>query len=86
MGIPSKVLQMPMADAAGKFSYPLEIKENIFKTVWNAFAPWHNKVFFYFCMEDKKLWQSVMGKCYTSNNEFEKNLFFSVSSKITSQS
>jgi spore photoproduct lyase len=86
LGIPSKVLQMPMADAAGKFSYPLEIKENIFKTVWNAFAPWHNKVFFYFCMEEKKLWQSVMGKCYTSNNEFEKDLFFSVSSKITFQS
>lgn len=49
LGIPSKVLQMPMADAAGKFSYPLEIKENIFKTVWNAFAPWHNKVFFIVC-------------------------------------
>ena len=41
LGIPSKVLQIPMANAAGKFSYSMEIKEKIFSTVWNAFTLWH---------------------------------------------
>ena len=85
LGIPSKVLQIPMANAAGKFSYSMEIKEKIFSTVWNAFTPWHDNVFFYFCMEDEKLWNSVMGKCYNSNDEFEDALFSSVTGKMTSQ-
>ncbi|MBC8323276.1 MAG: hypothetical protein H8E70_06895 [Candidatus Marinimicrobia bacterium] len=82
LGISSKVLQIPMVDAAGKYSYPLHIKEKIFGAVWKAFKPWHNKVFFYFCMEDRKLWESVMGKCYNTNDEFEDALFSSVSGKI----
>ncbi len=82
LGIHSKVLQIQMVDAAGKYSYPLHIKEKLFGTVWNAFTPWHKKVFFYFCMEDKKLWKLVMGKCYNSNIEFEDALFSSVSGKI----
>ena len=83
LGIPSKVLQIPMEDAAGKFSYPLNIKKKIFSTIWNAFNPWKEKVFFYFCMEDKKLWTSVMGKCYHSNDEFEDALFSSITTKMT---
>ncbi|MBL6996572.1 MAG: hypothetical protein ISR66_22110, partial [Desulfobacula sp.] len=71
-----------MVDAAGKYSYPLHIKEKIFGAVWKAFKPWHNKVFFYFCMEDKQLWNSVMKMCYNSNDEFEDALFSSVSGKI----
>jgi spore photoproduct lyase len=74
-----------MEDAAGKFSYSMDIKEKLFGTVWNAFSSWHNKVFFYFCMEDKQLWESVMGKCYNSNDEFEDALFSSVSGKMTSR-
>ena len=85
LGIPSKVLQIPMENAAGKFSYSMEIKEKIFSTVWNAFAPWHDNVFFYFCMEDEKLWNSVMRICYNSNDEFEDALFSSVTGKMTSQ-
>ncbi len=85
LGISSKVLQIPMEDAAGKFSYSMDIKEKLFGTVWNAFSSWHNKVFFYFCMEDKQLWESVMGKCYNSNDEFEDALFSSVSGKMTSR-
>jgi spore photoproduct lyase len=82
LGIPSKVLQMPMSDAAGKVSYPFEIKKKIFNGVYKAFAPWHNEVFFYFCMEERELWQSVMGTCYSSNEAFEDALFQSVSGKM----
>jgi spore photoproduct lyase len=82
LGIPSKVLQIPMEDASGKYSYPIETKEKIFGTVWNAFTPWHNKVFFYFCMEERNLWKTVMGTCYKSNNDFENALFKNVFSKM----
>jgi len=83
LGIQSKMLQIPMEDAAGKFSYPMSIKEIIFGTVVNSFKSWQDKVFFYFCMEDRKLWKSVMGTCYESNEEFEDALFASVSKKMS---
>ena len=82
LGIPSKVLQIPMEDASGKYSYPFHIKEKIFGAIWNAFKPWHKKVFFYFCMEDRKLWEMVMGWSYDSNDEFEDALFASVAGKM----
>ncbi len=82
LGIPSKVLQIPFADAAGKYSYPFHIKEKIFGVAWNAFKTWHDKVFFYFCMEERKLWKSVMNRSYESNDEFEDALFASVSGKM----
>ncbi len=82
LGISSKVLQIEMEDSAGKLSYPFYIKEKIFGTIWRAFESWHDKVFFYFCMEKRELWESVIGTCYQSNDEFEKALFRSVSAKM----
>ena len=82
LGISSKVLQIPLEDAAGKRSYSMTTKEEIFRTVYHAFRPWHKKVFFYFCMEDRKLWESVMGTCYKSNDDFEDALFTSVAAKM----
>ena len=67
----SKILQMPFEDAAGKASYPLEFKKELFKTVYDSFRPWHGKVFFYLCMEDSTLWPDVFGYEYQSNAEFE---------------
>ena len=82
LGIPSKVLQMPLSNAVGKYSYSLDIKKKIFDGVYKAFTAWHEKVFFYFCMEERILWQSVMGTCYSSNESFEDALFQSVSGKM----
>jgi len=82
LGISSKVLQIPLTDASGKFSYSFEIKEKLFGTVWNAFNQWHDDVFFYFCMEEKDLWESVIGHYYKTNEAFETDLFNSVSSKM----
>ena len=82
VGTKSKILQIPFAEAAGKMSYPMETKKKIFSKVWDSFTPWHDKVFFYFCMEDKELWNHVFGKCYESNDDFETDLFDSVKRKL----
>jgi len=83
-GLSSKVLQIPMADAVGKSSYTKEIKKEIFGHVLNQFSSWHDKVFFYLCMEERSVWESVFGKSYVDNTEFESALFSSVSSKMYS--
>ena len=80
--LPSKVLQMPMENVAGKSSYPVSIKEELFRTAWQAFTPWHDSVFFYLCMESRALWQSVFGFCYDSNDAFAQALFGQVSKKL----
>ena len=82
VGTKSKILQIPFAEAAGKISYPMDTKKKIFSKVWDLFTPWHDKVFFYFCMEDKELWNHVFAKCYDSNDDFEKDLFDSVKRKL----
>ena len=38
LGIKSKVLQMPMSDASGKYSYPFRIKKKIFDYVYSNFG------------------------------------------------
>ena len=83
-GLSSKVLQIPMADAVGKSSYTREIKAEIFNQVYSQFHHWHDRVFFYLCMEESSVWESVFGKYYSSNTEFENALFESVHSKMYS--
>jgi spore photoproduct lyase len=71
----SKILQMPLVDAGGKLSYPLEVKREMFTSVYNRFSKeWKQEVYFYMCMEDKSLWQDVFGRSYTSNEEFETDM------------
>jgi spore photoproduct lyase len=68
----SKVLQLPLHDAAGKLSYPYEIKRELFSRAYAAFGPaWKREVFFYLCMEDPELWEPVFGFSYADNEEFE---------------
>ena len=83
-GLSSKVLQIPMADAVGKSSYTREIKAEIFNQVYSQFDHWHDRVFFYLCMEESAVWESVFGEYYSSNTEFENALFESVHSKMYS--
>lgn len=70
----SKVLQMPMEEIAGKFSYPLTVKKEIFCFVYRQFQPWHKKVYFYLCMEDPALWPLVFNRQYEDNQEFEEDM------------
>lgn len=71
----SKILQMPLADAEGKFSYPLDIKRKIFSSVYKRFSDkWQTMVYFYMCMEEKSLWKDIFGREYKNNDEFEADM------------
>ena len=78
----SKILQMPLVDAAGKLSYPLPIKRQMFSFAYEALKPWHGKVFFYMCMEDHSLWKEVFGYEYPTNESFELDMKYSYLAKI----
>jgi len=78
----SKILQMPMESASGKQSYPLEIKEEMFRGVYEAFKPWHDQVYFYMCMEDESLWKKVFGYEYAHNEEMQMDMINSYIRKI----
>lgn len=78
----TKILQMPLVDSEGKFSYTYDIKKEMFKHLYDSFKPWHNKLFFYMCMEDKRLWMDVFGREYQTNEEFEEDMIKSYFTKI----
>ncbi len=78
----SKILQMPLVDAAGKLSYPLSVKERLFSFAYQSLAPWHGKVYFYMCMEDHSLWKRVFGYEYPTNESFELDMKYSYWAKI----
>ena len=77
----SKILQMPFDDAAGKASYPMDIKEEMFTHAYNSFKPWHKKVFFYLCMEDHSLWKKCFGHEYYTNADLERAMVSSYCQK-----
>lgn len=79
----SKILQMPLVDAAGKLSYPLALKKEMFRFAYEAFAPWHKEVFFYLCMEDHTLWKDVFGYEYPTNESFEMDMKLHYMAKIS---
>ena len=67
----SKILQMPMEEIAGKYSYPLDEKIEMFATIYNSLHAWNKEVFFYLCMEAQRLWKPVFGSEYRTNTELE---------------
>lgn len=69
------VTKMPLTPIAGKFSYPFEMKKEMFGHIYRCFpADWKEKVFFYLCMEDPALWEPCLGRSYRSNAEFENDM------------
>ena len=82
-GAESRVLEMELEEAAGKFSYPLETKRLMFRTVYDSFSPlFHNNVFFYLCMEDPSLWPEVLGREYSCDKAFEEDMKRSYMAKM----
>lgn len=81
-GEKSKILQMPLLDASGKYSYSIKQKKEMFSHAYDSFKPWHKDVYFYLCMEDKSLWKSIFGYEYISNNQFEEFMKSSYINKI----
>jgi spore photoproduct lyase len=78
----TKILQMPLVDADGKLSYPVETKVEMFSHTYNGLKGWHNRVFFYLCMENHRLWKPVFGRNYQSNKDFEAEMKKSYMEKI----
>ena len=75
MGQESKVLQMELTEAAGKYYYPLAKKEKMFRHIYASFPEEYRKgVFFYLCMEDPSLWKPVLEREYSSDKEFEMDM------------
>ncbi len=67
----TKILEMPFApDPLGKMTYPDEIKLALFRNIYGAFSDWHEKVYFYLCMEKAEIWDALFGWHYQSNDEF----------------
>ena len=74
-GRPTRVTQMPLAPIAGKFSYDLETKKEMFRHVYDCFPQdWKDNVFFYLCMEDPSLWEPCLGRSYACNADFEADM------------
>ncbi len=85
-GFRTKILQMEMvADPHGKWTYPDEIKVRMFRTMYQAFAPWHGKIFFYLCMEKAAIWEQSLGFVYPNNEAFEAAMLEDVFKKILNQ-
>jgi spore photoproduct lyase len=86
-GIKSKIHQMPMVpNPEGKLTYPDETKIRLFRHAHDAFGPWHDKVFFYLCMEEKKFWEPSLGDAFPDNEAFERSLLDSAWEKLNKSS
>ena len=82
-GIQSKIHQMQMTpNPEGKMTYPDDTKEKLFRHAYDSFKPWHDKVFFYLCMEEKKLWDLTFGGSFKDNKAFEDTLIESALKKM----
>ena len=78
----TQILRFPMEEIAGKFSYPVTVKRELFSHVYRALSPWHGRIFFYLCMEDPALWPEVFGFAYQSNEDFEQDMLQSYAQKM----
>lgn len=69
------VTKIPLTPAAGKYSYPLETKKEMFSYLYSLFPEeWKKKVFFYLCMEDPSLWKPCLGREYSCNADFDADM------------
>ena len=85
-GLQTRILQMPLTESDGKLSYPKEIKLRMFSHAYRSLSAWHDRVFFYLCMENQRLWHPVFGFDYPSNQAFEEAMKASYLAKIRARS
>jgi spore photoproduct lyase len=85
LGYQTKLLQTEfVADPHGKLTYADDIKIKMFKTMYETFAPWRDRVFMYLCMEKAAIWENAFGYVYRNNDEFEKDFGRKTMSKLSS--
>ncbi|MDY0287544.1 MAG: DNA photolyase [Sphaerochaeta sp.] len=72
-GRESRILDMELTGAAGKYSYPLATKQEMFSHAYSCFPKeWREEgPFFYLCMEDPSLWEPTFGYGYPDDRSFE---------------
>ncbi len=72
-GRESRILDMELVEAAGKYSYPLDIKQSMFSHAYSCFPKqWKQQgPFLYLCMEDPSLWEPTFGYSYPNDRAFE---------------
>lgn len=72
LGNATKMHQIDLVpDPHGKLTYRDEVKIEMFSKMYQNFKPWHQKVFFYLCMEKSEIWKKSFGFVYDTNEEFE---------------
>ncbi len=82
-GLSTKILQMDfVTDPHGKLTYADEIKIRKFRLMYQTFNAWHDKVFFYLCMEKAAIWEPSLGYVYDTNEQFEQAMLDSCFAKI----
>lgn len=71
-GLHTLITQMEMEpDPMGKLTYPTAIKEKLYRHLYQAFASWHDRVFFYLCMEPAPVWRASLGWDYPDGATFQ---------------
>jgi spore photoproduct lyase len=68
---------MEMVETAGKFSYPVAVKQEMFSHIVQCFpSNWFKEggPFFYLCMELPELWEPVLKRSYPDNASFEADM------------
>lgn len=76
-GKPSRILEMEMVETAGKFSYPVSVKQEMFSHIVQSFpSKWFKEggPFFYLCMELPEIWEPVLKRSYPDNASFEADM------------
>jgi len=69
----TKILQANLtADHHGKLTYPDEIKRELYRHLYGCLEPWHDRGFFYLCMETDSMWRETLGWAFSTNQEFER--------------
>mgnify|MGYP000334920506 CR=1 FL=1 len=82
-GVATRIHQTELvANPEGKLTYPDKIKEALFQYAYAAFAAWHDKVFFYLCMEESRFWEKTFGHSHADNAAFEQQLLRSARYKL----
>ena len=82
-GWKTKIHQMPFVkDPKGKLTYRDPVKIEMFRTMVESFFPWHEKVFFYLCMEKAAIWRETFDFAYPNNTVFESDFAAKTMSKL----
>ena len=71
----TRVPQMEKTLSAGKYTYPFEIKKEMFTHLFSTFDPgFIENIFTYLCLEDPRLWLPVLKRQYSCDKDFEMDM------------